>query len=193
MRNARSTELITAATEYSVSLDDAKAHCRVDFDGDDAYILSLIKVAELMVEKLTWRKLVTSTWKTYYDCFPSVIELPFGNIQSVSSIEYVDDDGAAQTLSSSLYQTDLVRAPARIKPAYNEDWPSTRDQMNAVSVEYVAGYGAASAVPEALKHAALLLIGHYYENREQVVLGVVPNEVQFTFNALIEPYSLSLI
>lgn len=193
MRNARSTELVTAATENAITLDEAKAHCRVDFDQDDAYLLSLIKVAQAMVEKLTWRKLITSTWKTHYDEFPCVIQLPLGNIQSITAIEYVDDAGASQTLSSSLYQTDLIKQPARISPAYNEDWPSTRDQMNAVSVEYVAGYGSASAVPEALKHAALLLIGHYYENREEVVIGTISKEIEFAFDALTQPYSLSLI
>jgi hypothetical protein len=45
-------------------------------------------------------------------------------------------------------------------------WPTTRDQINAVIVTFVAGYGAASAVPQYAKTAVKHLIGLWYLHRE---------------------------
>ena len=81
-------------------------------------------------------------------------------------MKYLDESGTLQTLSSSLYTVDTARQPARIVPAYGEEWPATLDTINAVTVEFTAGYGATSAsVPAPLRHWILLAIGEMYENR----------------------------
>jgi uncharacterized phiE125 gp8 family phage protein len=41
-------------------------------------------------------------------------------------------------------------------------------KLSAVEIQYVAGYGsAATSVPEGIRQAILLAVGHWYENREQ--------------------------
>ena len=61
--------------------------------------------------------------------------------------------------------------PARIVEAFNQIWPNTRRVPNAVTVTYVAGYGTARTdVPGTIKSAMKLLMGHWFENREEVVL-----------------------
>jgi hypothetical protein len=40
-------------------------------------------------------------------------------------------------------------------------------------------------VPSPLKTAMLMLIGHWYENRETMVLGQIPAEIQFGFADLV--------
>jgi len=54
-------------------------------------------------------------------------------------------------------------------------------------VTFVSGYGAAAAVPKAIKQALLLLIGHLYENREAVTTANL-NELPMAVNALLYPY-----
>jgi len=62
-----------------------------------------------------------------------------------------------------------VTEPARLVPAYGKTWPATRNEINAVEVTFTCGYGAASAVPEAIKAWVKLRIGAMYENRESDV------------------------
>ncbi len=99
------------------------------------------------------------------------IYLDHSPVVSVDSLQYIDQDGVTQTLASSAYKLDSVTAPARLVPAYGTTWPTTRNEINAVSVTYTCGFGAAAAVPETIKRWMLLRIGALYENREEVATG----------------------
>jgi uncharacterized phiE125 gp8 family phage protein len=60
--------------------------------------------------------------------------------------------------------------------------------MATVTVRFVAGYGANPGdVPEPLRQAMLLLIGHYYENREAVAAGTL-TELPFAVASLVFPF-----
>lgn len=161
---------LTRAKKQVELLETESAH--------DAHLNALIGAATEHVEQYTRRSLITQTWRLTLDAFPCEIILPRPPVQSVNSITYVDDDGATQTLSSSLYQVCLESSPARIVPAYNEVWPTVRNIPEAVQVTYVAGYGAASTnVPEQFKQVILLLVGHWFEHREAIVSGTSAAEV----------------
>lgn len=41
-----------------------------------------------------------------------------------------------------------------------------------------------------VRAAMLLLIGHWYSNREAVVIGQTPSEVPFAVEALLQPYKI---
>jgi 3-deoxy-7-phosphoheptulonate synthase len=75
-------------------------------------------------------------------------------IGSVVSINYVDSDGATQTLAAANYTVFTpTDGPGVIELAYNESWPSTRAVPNAVTVRFIAGYANAASVPAAVKEA----------------------------------------
>jgi uncharacterized phiE125 gp8 family phage protein len=183
-----STAIITAPGTEPITLDEAKAHLRVDLEAEDTLIEALITAAREQAEAYLKRALVTQTWELYLDEFPEQIDVPFPPLQSVTSIVYVDDDGVDQTLDTSTYTVDAKAQPGRIVPAYDESWPSTRAVPNAVTVQFVAGYGAASAVPLSIKQAMLLMIGDMYENRESFVIGQSVNELPLTSERLLWPY-----
>ena len=86
----------------------------------------------------------------------------------MTTLEYIDTAGETQTLDSANYDVDTDAEPARIKPAYGLSWPSTRDVIQAVILTYKAGYASADDVPEDIKHAIKLLVGHWYVHRESV-------------------------
>lgn len=110
-------------------------------------------------------------------------------IVSVDSLQYIDQDGVTQTLASSGYKLDNVTAPARLVPAFGTTWPSTRNEINAVSVTYTCGFGGASAVPETIKRWMLLRIGALYENREEVLSGRGISLAPMPFvDSLLTPY-----
>lgn len=179
--------VVTAATEEVVSLDQAKQHLRVDDETDDALIEGLIAAAREYCETATRRQFVSTTYALRMDNLPTEIVLPKPPLVSVSSITYVDSAGATQTLSSSLYTVNQHREPGVIVPAYQATWPTVRGHTNDVVIQFVAGYGAASAVPKAAKQAILLLIGTWYENREAsgIEIGGAPYTVPMTVDALL--------
>lgn len=187
--------LATAPTVHPITRDEAKLHLRVDHSADDDLIDTLIAAAVGHVENGTHRKMITQTWDDKRDGFPCGDELwlPYPPVSSVSSISYVDTNGATQTWSSSEYTTDLPTGPharmARIVPAYGYSWPSTRSVINSVTVRFVCGYGAAgSYVPGALLAAMKLLIEHWYANRGVVAVGAISTELQMGVQSLIWQY-----
>lgn len=183
------TKISTASTVDPILLTEATDHLRITNTDDATYIGAVIKAVAATIEAETGRALLTQTIIGYLDAFPSddFIELPFPPLQSVTSIAYIDTDGVSQTLSSANYSTDLSGVLGRILLNYNESWPSTRSQHNAVTITFVAGYTSAT-VPHPIKAAAKLLVSHLYENREAVNVGGAVNEIPKTVEYLLAQY-----
>lgn len=115
---------------------------------------------------------------------------------SVSAVEYTDEDDVTKTVPSSIYRQDLVREPGRIVLKNDEEWPTDFTDLasvNPVKVTYRAGFADAAAVPASIKQAILLIVGHLYENRENVVgRGGVVQFVEIPQGAqhLLDPWRL---
>lgn len=165
-------ERTVAPVNRVVEWAEASDHLRSPDSSDQTYVESLIDVVTANLEEILNRALITQTWALYLDKFPvgDEIELPRPKLQSVSSISYVDENGSNQTFSSSLYQVDTKGRVGKVKLVDGQDWPGTKVQLNAVTITFVAGYGATKAdVPSDIKHAVLLLVSHLYRNRQEVV------------------------
>ena len=179
-----------------ITLAEAKEHLRVLHDDDDDYIGLLIAAATGHLEGrdgIVGRALVTQSWEYRIDCFPRCghIELPLPPLQSVSSVTYLDDDGVAQTLSTDVYNVETSTLVGMIRLKYGQDWPATREEPYAVRIAFTAGYGLAAAVPETLKSAMKLLIGHWYVNRDQTM--DIPRGAPFAVEALLAPHRIGRI
>lgn len=159
---------ITAPVLEPVSLNEAKQHIRVTADDEDTLINQLIISARQRAEVYMKRAILTQTLEIYSDAFESYIDLPFSPVQSVVSIKYIDTDGGEQTLDAAEYSLSNKRTPAVVVEAYGKTWPTTRDQLDAVTVQYVAGWLNPASVPGPIKSAILLMVGDMYRNREDV-------------------------
>jgi uncharacterized phiE125 gp8 family phage protein len=183
--------LVTGPTTDPVTLAEAKAHCRVAISDDDGLIAGYILAARSYVETQTHRTMLTQTWECTFDyCWPTRgcyrhIAIPLSPVQSVSSVSYVDENGTTQTLASDQYTVVYNRTNAFIVPAYGVFWPTIRWVPDAIAVRVVAGY---TQIPHELRQAILLLVGHFYEHREPVVIGQAPAEVPMSVEALISPF-----
>jgi len=181
-------KLMTAAASEPVTTAEAKAQAAVFHSADDAAIAQFVKAARECLEGETSRQYVTATWEQYFDYFPDVIEITKLPVATIASVKYVDTAGTTQTLTVTTdYQVDYAspNRPCRIMPAYGQVWPATREQPNAVTVNFTCGYGTGDSVPAAAKQAILMLAAHWYEHREPVAdkaQYVVPLSLQYLVN-----------
>lgn len=170
-----------------ITLEEARAQTRVDCDAEDAFLGLLISVATQAASDRLQRALVPTRYRLTLDSFPDAIELLMPPILSVESVKYIDIDGEQQTLDPQDYFLDRVSEPGYLVPAAGRAWPTTQDRINAVEVEYTAGYPG-SAIPTPIKQWILLAIGDMYNNRERSAeKPVVPQNFA---DALLDTYRL---
>lgn len=174
-------ELVTAAEDQTLELAFVRdQHLRSpNGTAEDAYIKTLIATSQSLAERITRRALLTQTWRLVLDGFPETatgaITIPKPPLQSVTSITYVDEDGVTQTWGGSPlpYEVSAPSGPtagyARIRLAYDQSWPTTRTQADAVIVTFVAGWEDVEQVPADIIHAQLLIIGELYKQRSDSV------------------------
>jgi uncharacterized phiE125 gp8 family phage protein len=158
-----------------------------------------------LVEQYCRRALLEQTWQLTLDRFPcasagsvaasygpgpsSFLRIPRAPLRSVTFLKYLDSSGALTTWANTNYTVDTASLPGRVHLAYGIIWPSTQWVANAVQLEYTAGYGTtAAAVPEPIKHAIKLLVGHWYQIREPAITGTIITKVPFSVEALLGPY-----
>lgn len=189
--------VIVPPSEEPITLAEAKASpsVRVSTTTDNTDITALIKVVRMMAERHTLHALVTQTLELTLDAFPTGgIELPMPPLQSVTSVKYTDTDGTEQTMDAADYSIDDKSTIALIVPAYGETWPVTRDEINAVRVRFVAGFGAAADVPEDIKSWMKIMIGTLYDNPQALVVGQTVTDIPRTFvDGLIDDYRFRAI
>jgi uncharacterized phiE125 gp8 family phage protein len=165
--------LITAPAIEPLKLASAKLHLRQEETDDDDLIKILIVACREHAEMFTRRQFLTATWELSLDKFPAgiaEIKIPRPPLQSVSSIKYDDLDGNEQTLDSAVYDVDTGVEPGIVRLAYNQSWPSTRSQANAVRIRFLAGWTTIDLVPKSIRQALLLHISHLYDHPDAVVV-----------------------
>ena len=186
--------LITGPALEPLTLTETKDHLRYTASDQDALISELIPASRRFAENYCQRALITQTWDLMRDGFPAAngsIELPFAPLQSVTSITYTDTAGDPIVLAASLYQVDTISEPGRIAPAFGESWPSTRDELNAVIVRFIAGYGDSPGdVPAGIRQGQLMFVGHMFERRESTITGTIISKVPMATEYLLDPYRI---
>lgn len=175
----------TAPATEPISVAEAKTHLRIDHTDDDTLLGTYIQAARELVEAFTGRRMITRTEKLFLDDFPPCdgIVIPVAPVRAVDSVKTYDDADAATTFAASNYVTDLNGHVGAVVLKSTAAWPALAAAprpINAVEVQFQSGYASAAAVPEAMKLAVKLLVGHMYENREatspltiqQIPLGI---------------------
>jgi uncharacterized phiE125 gp8 family phage protein len=173
-------KVTSAPAEEPVSLAEAKAHLKVDYSADDDYITALITAARQQAEEYTNLALIDTTYEQAFDGFPATTRLnPYQSLVlwrspliSVTSVVYTAEDGTSITEDAANYKVDTYRRPPSVSPVYGYSWQSAQDIPASVVVTFRAGYADADSVPVAIKQALLLMIGSWYDNREDSVYNL---------------------
>jgi len=194
-------KIIEVATVEPISLPEAKLHIRKPTDDEDELIESLIKAAREDTENFTGRALATQIFEYILDEFPDgEITLPMPPLQNLEEegIVYKDKDGIEATWEAENYIVDSDNEPAVIIPAYGKSYPTTTlYPIGAIRIRYKAGYifgeGVIPAhliIPKPITQAMLLIIGHLYENREEVLVGSTATRIPLSAESLLGPYRI---
>ena len=141
--------LITAPTSMPVSLPDMRLYLKANDNvtADDYLIESQTDTAKEMVEFYTRRKLFTQTWDMIFNYGPSTFELPFGQLQSVTSIKVKAEDGSESTQSSDNYYVDTGDTGRGTLKTGNV-WTTTTRAYNHFTVRFVCGWTSVNTIPE---------------------------------------------
>jgi len=180
-----------------VTLAEAKAHLRVDTSDDDTYIGTLITAAREWCEEYLDRTLVHTQWVMRFDKFPDSgiepVELPrppmvMSGTATAVMVTFTQEAGPTSTYSTAEYRVDRNATPGAILPIYGSTWTPHRQDDNAISVTWWAGYGASgTSVPAAIRHAILMLVGHWYDGaRSGVLTGSISKEFEFGVKSLLD-------
>ncbi len=167
-----------------ITLETARAHCRVDtheegsppltVSDDDAWLTDIgIPVAREYIEAQLGVALAPRTVELVAASFPSTsFTLPFGPVQSITSVIYLDADSVEQTMADTDYVLDDFSVPARLILATGASWPTSNGATGSVAVRYVTGYSLPEDSPQVIvlpklaMSMMLLMLGHLYINRE---------------------------
>jgi uncharacterized phiE125 gp8 family phage protein len=171
-----------------VTLAEAKAQVRmIEDDSQDAFIESLIAPARAYVERVSTYGLVAGNRIFTFTRWGDYLEIYLRPITSVTTVAYVDEDGNDEEYGD--YLAPLGAFPFRIFPAVSGSFPTIADG-STITVTLVAGaLDSASQQYLIAKRAILLLIGHWFETREGVVIGQASNEVDLAVHSLLDTIS----
>ncbi len=184
--------LITPPALEPVSLDDAKAHLRLDTSDDDALVTAAITAARVHVEAMTRRVLIEQGWRVYLDAWPKkrIVAIPVAPLISVDNLIVFDPGGDAIAVASDDYEVDAVSVPGRL--VLSAPVPVLVGRaVNGIEIDVTAGYGPTSIdVPTPLRQAIMMLVAHWYEHRGAVGHDQAGNVPPLGFDALIAPYRI---
>lgn len=173
--------ITTPATVEPVTLAQAKEQCAVDHADQDGLFNRLITVARASVEKYCAVRFASQTVTVKCDCFADMARLPEAPVASITSISYIDTNGDAATLVTTVYELRSDGLEAAVVLKSGQAWPSIQ-LGSRITVVAVVGL---VTVPPDVAHAMLVLIGHWHENREAVNIGNITSTLEFMVDPLL--------
>ena len=200
-------ERTTAPTNEPLDKASVKRQCTIEaaetffddwFDGDATDGAGAIPAARDLVENDAQVALMPQTWTLRLDEWPTDdwVDLLIHPVQSVT-VSYEDEDDATQTWAASNYELQVSKyRSVLMKTDKDVDFPtlSTSDPR-PVTITATAGYsnttdqptvaGQRALVPQAAKMAMLMLIAHWFRNKESVVVGTISKEIEQGYTSLI--------
>ncbi|MFP7572289.1 head-tail connector protein [Marivita sp. S2033] len=172
----------TAPVEAPIALSEAKAQIRVDHNEEDVLIQHYIDAATSLLDGpagLLGRCLVTQSWQMTVDVLGGPVHLPFPDTV-IDEAKFADGDG-----ENMPYRLEMCGQRPVLVPL--------QGRGRSTVISFTSGYGAPQDVPATLRQAMLLLIAHWYDNREAVTIGAAGTALPMAVDALIAPSRLQWI
>jgi len=175
-------------TAEPVTLTEAKAQLRIAHDSEDALLAGLIRAARTEVEAQTGMALIEQAWRLSLDSWPynGIVRLRRHPVRQILSVTVYGAEGEAHLVDPDFYLADIVSRPARLH--FTAPIAPER-RMNGIEIDFSAGFGEAGTdLPDLIKRAILMLVGHWYEFRAVYGVGSQPVSIPVGFDRLIAGY-----
>ena len=186
--------------ELPVSLQELKDQLRIDHDDQDRLLFSKIQAATFEIEAFLECAIIQNSFTLRLPRFPSTTlddddSLPISNppLASVTSINYLDENGDSQLLDSANYRISSAGLYPTIIPTSGNSWPSTFEVNDAVTIEYVAGWASTrSEVPFGIREAILLRASSRVEMPVENGIGATYWSIKedLSVKAILKPFTL---
>ena len=182
--------MTSAPVSEPLTVEEAKAHLRVDGTAEDVLIGSLILTSRLHIESALSLALIDQAWTLQLDRWPrgDDIEIPLSPLKAITGVRVRTASGDWLTVPSTSYLVDLASKPPRL--VWNATTrPEPGVPAAGIEIGFEAGFGPVGAhVPAPIRHALLLLIAHWYERREAIDIGSDAARVPEVVSDLIAPF-----
>ena len=182
--------LITGPTAQPISLEEVKEHLYIVSTDTtkDTFLSDIQDSAVDQFQSESEYQVMQATHKLTLTDFPDdYIDIPLIPVQSITTFSYYTDKTTTDTLvlDTDFYLVATDRF-ARLYPV--DSWPSVADRPDAIQITFVAGYSTQSQIPARLLHGLKFLIGHYHENRQNVVVGPNVQKIPESYEAIVDKF-----
>jgi len=179
--------LLAGPAEEPVSLGEAKGFLRVDDTAEDALITTLIGAARMHIEGVTGRALLAQGWRVVLDRWPidGQVRLPVTPFMAVTEITAYDAAGAGHVVPLAQFMSEPDRL---LLPGTVTGMPALRERQG-IEIDYVAGYATEPEdVPTDIRQALLVLVAHWFEHRDAVIVAGSGAVVPSGFDRMVAGY-----
>jgi hypothetical protein len=133
--------------EGYVDMDESTSDNLSDFTGDDDLISDLITTARELIEEKAGISVVAKTWETVLTNLCGMIEIPYGPVQSITSL--ADDQG------NDIPSTSYV--------IVGNKWKYLKcPELKNMTITYTAGF---DVLPKPIKIGIMRVVAYLYEYR----------------------------
>lgn len=161
-------ETVTKPAGVPLPIGVVRAWVNVTDDSEDALLTLLAQAAVAHAEDHAGIRLFTQTVRMRRRCFDACMRLPIGPIQSITTIEYLDESGATATLDPAVYD---FAGGAALRPKLNladgQSWPTLYRAAGAVTVTAVAGFGGINDQRPNIRIALAKMVAAWFDNRAE--------------------------
>lgn len=211
------SEVISYASTAVLSNSDVKLHLRLDHSDDDSYISNLVLAAQEYVSNYLNFPLINATCKSYFNIGGNhivpwwdgvrqgslraitggALKLDYPHVHSITSVKSYNENSVETTVDSSGYRLDVSMQRGAVVPNVGVTWGENLRLESSVVVEYISGFGPLTTdVPFIIKQAILILVAHWYENRQYYnggmpfsgQIGMVNATIAHSVNSMLAQY-----
>lgn len=187
----RGSVIVTPPATEPVTAADLRTHLATDATAlPDPEANALIAEAREYIENASGLAFISQTWRLALDRWPAgneawwdgvrdgsiadlygsntlrTVELPKWPLASITSVTTYDEASNATSVTvADFFDVDLYSRPGRLSIKRGQTWPIALRPVNAIEIDYVAGYPNAAAVPNPMERAVKQLAAYLYAHR----------------------------
>lgn len=175
---------VTTSDALPVSTEDVMLDLRVDSDDEEDTIRRMIRGAADFMERRTAYAILPGSYQVLLPgWWYGELEVHRGPVREVSAIEYLrgPNDWVAVDLANFYVEFGALGRSFTMRTLSTFDRPDLWSEVKRVRVSFTAGFATAAEeeadanaqMPDGLRTALIMLVGHYYKNRELFAAGAM--------------------